>query len=628
MWLAPDPNFLEEPNVPPGLSNVVAIAGGGYHSLALQSNATVVAWGDNYDGQTTVPPGLSNVVAITGGFVHSLAITLDTSVLSEPPPVISLTSGAGTNLSVAVWSGGPLGCQWSLNGLPIAWATGTTLVITNFGLTQAGVYSVLVTNQHGSATAVSVVCLTNSPVLLVDGVDVGGGPVSRVDSSQIIISSTFSPASEVYYTLDGTEPDFTAIRYSGAFTLTNSATLRAIAYNSTYTDSAEAAPIYIQIWPTYPLSTSTPGGGSISVSPAAYSGGNRYVSNTVVTLTATPFNGWSFIHWTGGSTATTNVTSALMNRPRAVQAVFGTSLNRFTNGNGQILLNPPAGPYPYGSVVQLTALPASGSYFFGWAGAASGFNNPLSIQATNASGMTALFGALNANQVSLTALPSGNGTVSVSPYKNVYTNGETVSLTAVPAANNVFTGWSGDASGSLNPLALVLNTSKLVTASFAAGTPTNPPVITQPPLSRTLSTGESTTLSFQVTGDGPFAYQWRFNGSPITGATGPILNLPRVTSSQAGLYSVVVTGLAGTATSSPTSVALFDLELAVSGSQTLPLLILDGAAGTRYRLECSGTLAPTNWTLLAPVTLGDSQFYYVDDPLTNHPWRFYRAMPQ
>ena len=124
-----------------------------------------------------------------------------------------------------------------------------------------------------------------------------------------------------------------------------------------------------------------------------------------------------------------------MDRPRTAQAVFGTSLNLFTNGNGQLVLNPATGPYAFGSTVQLTALPAPGAYFFGWAGAASGSNNPLFITVTNASGLTALFGALNASQVSLTVLPNGNGTVSVSPNKNVYTNGESVTLTAWPGAN-------------------------------------------------------------------------------------------------------------------------------------------------------------------------------------------------
>src|SRR5258708_26136023 len=42
-------------NVPPGLSNVVGIAAGDSHSLALKADGTVVAWGGNNNGQTNVP---------------------------------------------------------------------------------------------------------------------------------------------------------------------------------------------------------------------------------------------------------------------------------------------------------------------------------------------------------------------------------------------------------------------------------------------------------------------------------------------------------------------------------------------------------------------------------------------
>ena len=155
-----------------------------------------------------------------------------------------------------------------------------------------------------------------------------------------------------------------------------------------------------------------------------------------------------------------------MDQPHIVNAVFGTPLTLFTRGSGQVLQNPPTGPYPFGSTVQFTALPSSTNYFLGWAGAATGFADPLLLTVTNASGITALFGALKSNQVSLTVLPNGNGSVAVSPATNVYTTGDTVTLTAVPATNSVFRGWGGDASGGLNPLVLALNTNKLIKANF------------------------------------------------------------------------------------------------------------------------------------------------------------------
>lgn len=620
-------NNYGQTNPPSGLSNAASIAAGFDYGLALKSDGTLVAWGNNTSGQASPPAYLTNIVVITAGSSHGLAITVAPVVSTGLPSAISLAPGTSTNLEIFILSGSPFGCHWNLNGLPIAGATGNTFTVENFDITKAGVYSVTISNQFGLTTARSNLRLINSPVVIVDGFDVGGGSEARIDSAQLAMTNTGS-GEAIYFTLDGSAPDFTDIPYTGPFTLTNSATIRAIAYNAAYTDSAEAAPINVQIAPTYPLTASTPGGGSVGVSPAAYSGGNRYVSNTVVTLTATPASGWSFLHWTGDSTATTSVTTVLMDRPRTVQAVFGTSLNLFTNGNGQLGLNPATGPYAFGSTVQLTAWPAPGAYFFGWAGAAGGFSNPLFITVTNAAGLTALFGTLNANQVSLTVLPNGNGMVSVSPGRNVYTNGESVTLTAWPGANQRFTNWSGDASGNLNPLPLTLTASQVITANFVPGAPTNPPVITQPPLSRTLSAGANTLLSFALTGDGPFAYQWRLNQSPLSGATNPTLLLTGVTPAHAGRYEVVVTGPGGAVTSAPASVGLFGLQWVLGGGGLQPLLVLDGAPGASFRLEHSWNLSPTNWSLLAPVTLDGSRLYFVDGLDTNRFMRFYRAVPE
>jgi hypothetical protein len=133
-------NSNGQTNIPSGLSTVVAVAGGNNHSLALQGNGTVVVWGDDNYGQTNVPSGLSNVVAIAAGEYYTLAIKLGFILSKLPPPAISLDVGAGTNLTVAVISGSPFDCQWLLNGLPVAGATRTNLVITNFDVTKAGAY--------------------------------------------------------------------------------------------------------------------------------------------------------------------------------------------------------------------------------------------------------------------------------------------------------------------------------------------------------------------------------------------------------------------------------------------------------------------------------------------------------
>ena len=60
--------------VPPGLSNVMAIACGSGNGLALKADGTISTWGYNQLGRNDVPPGLTNASAIAAGASHSLAL--------------------------------------------------------------------------------------------------------------------------------------------------------------------------------------------------------------------------------------------------------------------------------------------------------------------------------------------------------------------------------------------------------------------------------------------------------------------------------------------------------------------------------------------------------------------------
>ncbi len=109
------PGVDQATNVPPGLSNVVAIAAGTAFALALRSDGTVVAWGFDDRGQTNVPAGLSNVVAIAASHVadFSAALRSDGTVVAwgynfcdvtNPPPglqdVVAVSAGGGTLMAV------------------------------------------------------------------------------------------------------------------------------------------------------------------------------------------------------------------------------------------------------------------------------------------------------------------------------------------------------------------------------------------------------------------------------------------------------------------------------------------------------------------------------------------------
>ena len=75
-------NSYGQTNLPPGLSNVVAIAAGGAHCLAVRADGTVVGWGRNNAGQASPPSGLSNVIAVAAGYDHSLALRRDGTVVA------------------------------------------------------------------------------------------------------------------------------------------------------------------------------------------------------------------------------------------------------------------------------------------------------------------------------------------------------------------------------------------------------------------------------------------------------------------------------------------------------------------------------------------------------------------
>jgi hypothetical protein len=77
-----------------------------------------------------------------------------------------------------------------------------------------------------------------------------------------------------------------------------------------------------------------------------------------------------------------------------------------------------------------------------------------------------------------------------------------------------------------------------------------PPYVVAQPQSQTLLIGQDATFTVSAVGALPLAFQWRFNGKDIADATGSTLTLPSVSVTNTGPYSVVVTNLLGSVTSS------------------------------------------------------------------------------
>src|SRR5688500_17226667 len=65
-----------------GPTNIVAISTAMDHSLALNADGTVFAWGNNMNGQCTVPAGLRDVAKIAAGEFFSIALKHDGSIVT------------------------------------------------------------------------------------------------------------------------------------------------------------------------------------------------------------------------------------------------------------------------------------------------------------------------------------------------------------------------------------------------------------------------------------------------------------------------------------------------------------------------------------------------------------------
>lgn len=77
------------------------------------------------------------------------------------------------------------------------------------------------------------------------------------------------------------------------------------------------------------------------------------------------------------------------------------------------------------------------------------------------------------------------------------------------------------------------------------------PEVTSQPASQTVAEGETVTFTVTVQGASPLTYQWFKNGAPISGATGLSLTLSKVTTADAGSYTIRVSNAVGQATSQP-----------------------------------------------------------------------------
>jgi hypothetical protein len=233
--------------------------------------------------------------------------------------------------------------------------------------------------------------------------------------------------------------------------------------------------------------------GTVAKSPDQAS----YANGASVQLTASPGTGWSFSAWSGAVTGSTNPVNVVMDADQTATATFvdaGSPTVTLSTPNGgeslgigvhhavtwtaadndsvnavdlELSRNGAAGPFE----PVATGLANTGT--FDWL-----VTPPITSQALirvtahDAAGhatqdvSNAVF-SITGRTLTVNVSPAGAGTVAKSPNQAGYADGASVQLTASPGTGWSFSAWSGAVTGSTNPVDVVMDADKTVTATFA-----------------------------------------------------------------------------------------------------------------------------------------------------------------
>jgi alpha-tubulin suppressor-like RCC1 family protein len=120
-------NSFQKTNVPAGIRDAIAVAAGSEFSVILRRNGIPYAWGNNASGQTSVTARATNLIAISARSSHTLGLASDGTVVAwgrntsgECDVPIDLTD------AVAIGAGAAHSVALRADGTVIAWGNATS----------------------------------------------------------------------------------------------------------------------------------------------------------------------------------------------------------------------------------------------------------------------------------------------------------------------------------------------------------------------------------------------------------------------------------------------------------------------------------------------------------------------
>lgn len=553
---------------PAGSGSWSDLSNGGAYSATTTASFRVVASlamnGDKFRCVVTNTAGssTSNIVTLSTGSIPSI---------TTQPSSSTVSAGQTASLSVAATGTAPLAYQWSRYGVAVSGATGATLTIPDAQAANAGAYTVRITNAFGAANSNvgSLVVNPAAPTISVQPVSVAATAGQTVTLS--VTASGTSPLSYQWRKGGSSIGGATASTLSfNSIAVSDTGSYDVVVSNGIGSATSSAATLTVSAATVAPTITTPPGSIVATV-------GAPVTFTAAANGSPAPTYQWqkNGVNVPGATSSSLSFASVAVSDAGSYTVIATNSAGSATSAAATLTVNVPA------VAPSITSQPVS---------------------STVTAGNSASFSVSASGTAPLTYQWSKDGSALTGATSSTYTLGS-----AQLADAGSYTVVVGNTAGSVasNPATLS------VTAAPVA------PSISTHPQSTTVTTGNSVQFSVVAAGTAPLAYQWKKNGTALSGATAAVFTLNSAALSDAADYTVVITNLAGSATSSvatltvtaaptPPAISTQPQSATVTAGNTVTFTVVStGSAPLSYQWSKNGN--PISGATSASLSLSNVQ---------------------